>query len=176
MTHFKSTFTNKQGEILAVNYHESDPLENLEGKVLQAVHAFCIVRSSNPDTDGKMILVLHPKSGWVPPGGGIEEGESYEEAIVREVKEETNMKVLKQRIIGFQDINEPTRTVRQIRSFCIVEPYGDFIGDPDGEIQENKLIDPQDYKQYFDWGFIGDHIMERVIEFSRELDGNDQKK
>lgn len=171
MTHLTSTFTNKQGEILTVNYYESDPEENIEGKIMQGVHTFCIVKSENPETNGKMVLVLHPKAGWMPPGGGIEEGESYEEAVVREVKEETNMRVLQQRLIGFQDIEEPSRTVRQTRSFCIVESYGDFIADPDGEIQENKLIDPRDYKRYFDWGFIGDHIMKRVIEFSDEFKG-----
>jgi ADP-ribose pyrophosphatase YjhB (NUDIX family) len=171
MTQLTSTFTNKQGEILTVNYYESDPTENIEGKVMQGVHAFCIVKSKNPETHGKMVLVLHPKSGWMPPGGGIEEGESYKDAVVREVKEEINMRVLEQRLIGFQDIVEPSRIVRQTRSFCIVEPYGDFIADPDGEIQENKLIDPRDYKKYFEWGSIGDHIMKRVIEFSDEFRG-----
>lgn len=165
MTHLVSNFTNKQGEIFSIKYFETDPNQDMEGKVLQGVHVFCIVRSDNLETNGKIVLVLHPKSGWMPPGGGIEEGELYEEAVVREVKEETNMKVLEQRLIGFQDIAEPNRTVRQVRSFCIVEPYGNFEGDPDGEIQEIKLIDPKDYKQYFDWGFIGDHIMSRVMEF-----------
>jgi 8-oxo-dGTP diphosphatase len=168
MTHLVSNFTNKQGEIFSLNYYETDPDQDMEGKVLQGVHAFCIIRSDNTKTNGKMVLVLHPKSGWMPPGGGVEVGESYEEAVVREVKEETNMKVLEQKLIGFQDIAEPYRTVRQVRSFCIVEPYGNFEGDPDGEIQEIKLIDPKDYKQYFDWGLIGDHIMKRVTEFTEE--------
>ncbi len=165
MTHLTSTFINKQGETLTVNYHESNPLENLTDKIMQGVHAFCIIKSYDLETNGKMVLVLHPKSGWVPPGGGIEQGESFEEATVREVREETNMRVLSQRLIGFQDIQEATRTVRQMRSFCIVEPYGDFESDPDGEIMEIKLIDPKDHKQYFDWGPIGDRIMERVLEF-----------
>jgi hypothetical protein len=89
--------------------------------------------------------------------------------VVREVAEETNMKVLSQELIGYQDIYEPSRTVGQTRSFCIVEPYGDFVSDPDGEIQEIILINPEDYKQYFDWGHIGDHIMKKVIELSREI-------
>lgn len=170
--HLTSTFQNKKGENLTIHYHESDPLEDLEGKILQGVHAFCIVKSSKPEANGKMVLVLHPKSGWMPPGGGIETGETYEEAVVREVKEETNMRVIEQRIIGFQDIVEPNRTVRQIRSFCIVEPYGEFESDPDGEIMEIKLIDPSDYKKYFDWGFIGDHVMERVFEYVEQIDSD----
>ena len=58
--------------------------------------------------------------------------------------------------------------MRQTRSFCIVEPYGDFVSDPDGDITEIKLIDQRDYKQYFDWGKVGDRIMERAIEILGE--------
>ncbi|PIP55679.1 MAG: hypothetical protein COX06_01985 [Candidatus Zambryskibacteria bacterium CG22_combo_CG10-13_8_21_14_all_42_17] len=60
--------------------------------------------------------------------------------------------------------------MRQTRSFCIVEPYGDFVADADaeGDVTEIKLIDPKDYKQYFDWGEIGESIIKRVIELNYE--------
>ena len=54
--------------------------------------------------------------------------------------------------------------------FCIVEPYGDFVADPDGDITEIKLIDPWDYKKYFDWGIIGEHIMKRAMDMKKEKD------
>ena len=38
------------------------------------------------------------------------------------------------------------------------------ISDPDDDITEIKLIDPKDYKQYFDWGENGDRIMKKAIE------------
>jgi ADP-ribose pyrophosphatase YjhB (NUDIX family) len=158
----KSTLTNSSGQVLDVIYAEGDQLSGLEGKILQGVHAFCFY-------EDQMVLVNHPKSGWMPPGGGIEDGETYEEAVVREVKEETNMKVLHQELIGFQDTYDPRGVVRQTRSFCIVEPYGDFVADPDGEIMEIKLIDPADYKKYFDWGAIGERIMKRAMELRNSL-------
>lgn len=158
----KSTLTNKSGQKLDIIYKEDDPLKDLGNKILQGVHAFCFY-------EDKMILVHHPKSGWMPPGGGIEPGETYEEAVMREVAEETNMKVTHQQLIGYQDIYEPDRTIRQTRSFCIVEPIGNFETDPDGEITEIKLIDPSDYKKYFNWGNIGDRIMERVSELRHKF-------
>lgn len=153
----KSKLTNRLGQIFNVVYSEDDPTINLEGKILHGVHAFCFYGD-------KMVLVNHPKSGWMPPGGGIEIGETYEQAVVREVKEETNMKVIHQVLIGFQDVYEPDRIVRQTRSFCIVEPHGEFISDPDGEIMEIKLIEPTEYKKYFNWGEIGDRIMNKALE------------
>lgn len=154
----QSTLTNQSGQTLDVFYHEGNPLENLGGKILQAVGAFSF-------HNGKLVLVYNPKrKSWTPPGGGIEPGETFEEAVIREVKEESNMNVLHQEFIGYQDIHEPDRIVRQTRSFCIVEPFGDFISDPDGDITEIKLIDPKDYKQHFDWGVVGERIMTRALE------------
>ena len=117
-----------------------------------------------------LVLVYSDKKGyWTPAGGAIEKGESIEEAVTREVREETNMRVLKQKIIGYQEVFEPDRIHIQTRSICIVEPYGPFISDPDGDITEIKLIDPKDYKKYFDWGEVGDYIMLRALKLFKEL-------
>jgi hypothetical protein len=78
--------------------------------------------------------------------------------------------VIEQRFVGYQDIFEPSRVVSQTRSVCIVEPYGPFVNDPDGDITEIRLIDPKDYKKYFDWGEIGDHTMNRVLELKAQMD------
>ena len=32
--------------------------------------------------------------------------------------------------------------------------------------------DPDDYKRYFDWGEIGERIMERALELKKELSSN----
>jgi len=152
--------SNSTGETIEIIYKESNPLENLDEKILQGVHAFCFCGD-------KMVLVKHPDSGWMPPGGEIEKNETYEEAVIREVKEEINMDVTFQKLIGFQDIYEKEQTIRQTRSFCKVESCGKFEKDPDGEIEEIKLIDPKNYKEYFDWGEIGDRIMERAIALNK---------
>ncbi len=162
----RSTIINRSNQKFDVVYRESDPLEDVQGKVLQGVHAYCFYK------DKFVVVYADSKGYWTPPGGGIEEGESYEEATIREVMEETNMKVIKQQLIGYQDVFELNRVVRQTRSVCVVEPYGDFVSDPDGDITEIKLIDPKDHKNYFDWKEIGDRIMSQALEIKDMLLNN----
>ena len=56
--------------------------------------------------EGKVLLVNHPRySKWIPPGGHIELDEDPEEALFREIKEETGLKVT---ILSSRpDINSP---------------------------------------------------------------------
>ena len=154
----KSKITDRAGDVFDVVYREDDPLKDLDGKVLHGVHGFCFYGD-------KMVLVYNEAKGsWSPPGGGIEAGETPDTALAREILEETNMKVLNRQLIGYQDIYEPDRIVRQVRTFCVVEPFGDFVSDPDGDITAITLIDPSEYKQYFDWNEIGGRIMKRANE------------
>ncbi len=147
-----------------VTYRDFDTIEELGDRKVSGVHAYCFY-------DNKLVIVYAKKKDmWTPPGGGVDGNETPLEAVIREVKEETNMRVIKHAFIGYQDINEPGNFITQTRSVCIVEPYGDFAADPDdGEITEIKLIDPNDYKKYFDWKEIGDHVMKRALELLPKL-------
>ena len=161
----KSTFTNRPGQVVTILYRDIDSESELQDREINGVHAYCFC-------DDKLLVVYSDKKGyWTPPGGGVEIGESARDAVIREVKEETNMKVLKQRFVGFQEISELGKIVNQTRSVCIVEPHGPFVEDPDaGEITKVELIDPKDYKKYFDWGEIGDHLMERALQLKAQMD------
>jgi len=62
--------------------------------------------------DGEILLVRHSKYGtsyWLLPGGGVHYGETLEEALVRELKEETNLDVVIGRPVLINDSVPPDR-------------------------------------------------------------------
>ncbi len=154
----KSTLINRAGESLDYFFEKIKDESELRERKVDAVHAFCFC-------DGKLVIVYdRDRKKWGPVGGGVEPGENVQEAVIREVKEEANMRVTKQQVIGFIDIDEKVKHVVQTRSYCKVEPYGPFVADPAGDVSEIKLIDPLEAKKYFDWGEIGDYILKRAVE------------
>lgn len=53
------------------------------------------VRGLVRDREGQFLLIRHTYvPGWMFPGGGVEHGESMEDAVVREVCEETGVRAL----------------------------------------------------------------------------------
>src|SRR5690349_11084428 len=53
------------------------------------------------DNSGRILLQLRSDfHRWGLPGGAIEVGETFEQAVVRETKEETNLEVAVNRLIG----------------------------------------------------------------------------
>ena len=43
------------------------------------------------DGSGKVLLVKSPRRGWEYPGGMVEPGETFEQALLREIKEESGI-------------------------------------------------------------------------------------
>jgi ADP-ribose pyrophosphatase YjhB (NUDIX family) len=152
------TFTNRTGGTVKAVFRSLEDGATMEGKRVDGVQGYCF-------HGDKLVIVYSAEKGyWSLPGGGVEQGESVEQALEREVKEETNMEVLSQRLIGYQDLSEPGRDYRQTRSVCIVEPYGNFVSDPAGDITEIRLIDPKELTKYIDWGEVGDYCLRKAEE------------
>lgn len=72
-----------------------------------------VILRTNPETNKKEIFATQRgygdyKDGWEIPGGKIESGETPEECIVREIREELATEVRAERILGVVDYDYPT--------------------------------------------------------------------
>lgn len=144
-------------------YEDADSFDNLEYDKCRQVYGVCFCGE-------KLVIQLNGKSGdWGLVGGTIEKGETFEQTLKREVIEESNMEVLSFASIGYQkaiDTRDNSYTY-QLRYVCEVKPLSPFVSDPAGSVIEIKLINPLDYKKYFDWGKRMERIMERALELKR---------
>lgn len=153
-----------EGKTAYVIYRDVDSFGDLKDKNVTQVYAVCFWKD-------KIVLVHNSNQDSLSlPGGGLEKGETLEECLRREIKEETNMKVLSFAPIGHQEVTSAdSPAIFQLRYVCVVEPYGDFTSDPDGDVDQIKTIDPKEFKDYIKWGEVGDRIFERALEFKNTL-------
>ena len=91
----------------------------------------CMVR------DGDRVLVMDRKKedwpGITFPGGHVEVGESFTEAVIREVKEETSLRIVSPQICGMKDWMEDD--IRYVVLFYKTEKFeGDLISSEEGEV------------------------------------------
>lgn len=98
------------------------------------------------DDDNNLLMVKNIDGDsyfWGIPGGAVEEGETLEQAVVREVKEETGFDVV---VTGFNSLREKFFTKRHhhvlFATFFARVVGGELgINDPDNDIAEVKWVD-----------------------------------
>lgn len=159
-----SQITTIKGEFTA-EYHDDDNFNHLPYEQCTQSYGVCFYQ-------GLIILAKTIKDSWILPGGTIEPGETFEQALIREIHEEANMKVLSCRPIGYQKIwNEHTAPIYQLRYYCQVEPIGPFVKDlaeDGGDIASIWQIVPNQVADLLNWGAIGERIIDRSIELHEQ--------
>ncbi len=78
--------------------------------------------------DGQILLVRHEKNGksyWLLPGGGVDFGESVEEALAREFREEVGLPIQVGKIVLVHDSIPPNRH-RQVLNLYFLVSAGHF--------------------------------------------------
>jgi 8-oxo-dGTP pyrophosphatase MutT (NUDIX family) len=122
--------------------------------------------------DGKMLLVTdssHAPKYWLP-GGGIEEGETPEEALARELVEEAGATIRAARKIGTQRVDDPLRgTEFHIFYWCRITLVGEFL--PRYEIQARRLVVPDEFLDALFWGRSDPKapmLLDKSLDFERQ--------
>jgi ADP-ribose pyrophosphatase YjhB (NUDIX family) len=67
------------------------------------------------------------KEHWIFPGGGVDFGETIEEAGIREIKEELGLNVRIKEFLGFKEIIRTQFNYHTVIFFFIAEPLDDDI-------------------------------------------------
>lgn len=86
---------------------------------------------------------------WSAPGGHIDKGESPEEGLFREVKEETGLDISEAKLIAVKEEDGVTGYIYKVR----VTGKQDFSKDPDKEFIQLQYKDIWDIRKdlYFPW-------------------------
>ena len=98
--------------------------------------------------DGRVLIVRRgrpPAHGlYTLPGGGVELGETLEDAVIREVREETGLAIAPLALVGFREAIGRDATGRVERHFVILPFAARWIG---GELALNEELAEADWRK-----------------------------
>lgn len=124
--------------------------------------------------EGKMLLVggaAGDPGCWLP-GGGVERGESPEEALARELAEEAAATVEEMEGIGVQRVDDPAAgSEYQAFYWCRVTLAETFV--PEHEVEHRHLVAPEAFLDTLFWGRDDPKaalLLARALEMERRVE------
>lgn len=161
-----STWTDEKGITSIFTWYPGDSLEEFEP--FTQVYGVCF------NDEGKILIQRRGERPWCLAGGTVEEGESPEETLRREVIEEADVTLKNIILLGAQRVQfpggkNPNPSPRggddfyQLRYYCEVDEILPQTPDPDTNIiNERRFVEPEDLRKYFYWGDTGDAIFSQA--------------
>lgn len=154
MTPVLSTSFDYKGSHILVDWYEITHKEDIPQLAWRQVYVI-------GNFDGQIPLVTNSDSPkpYNLPGGTVEEGETIEQTMRRELVEECNMRVLSWEPIGYQLLTEPDGTeVAQFRAYAVLEKIGEFTHDPGGAVIRNTLVNIDELESHIQYGAVGERM------------------
>ncbi|MGZ5837455.1 MAG: NUDIX domain-containing protein [Xanthobacteraceae bacterium] len=103
------------------------------------------VRAVVLDEEGRVFLVEHSYvTGWHLPGGGVEPGETAQEALVRELKEEGNIDIVEPPVFHGLYFNSRISDRDHVALFVVRSFRQDAPPQPDHEIIAHGFFAPHE--------------------------------
>ncbi|MGB7967992.1 MAG: NUDIX domain-containing protein [Methanobacterium sp.] len=132
------------------------------------------VRVLLTDQDGKILILKRSTDSktnpgrWELPGGKVDQGESFDHALIREVYEETNLKISLEHVVGASEQNlHIIRAVHIIMSGKIVEGELNLSGEHEGYAW--ILIETLPDYELADW-------LQDYVNQTREISNNEESE
>lgn len=118
--------------------------------------------------NNKILLIKHKKNNneyWLLPGGGVDYGETFSEAVKREFFEETNLNVkVKDMVFIMESINpDGGRHIVNV-VFIVEKESGDLKIADEAILDELKFIDIEELSNYTVYPNMKQEIIELVKE------------
>ena len=118
--------------------------------------------------EGKVVLYKHADGYVGLPGGTVEDGESVETALMREVKEEIACQVISHQHIAYlKDTNEESNEIQfQARYYAEVELLEEDVSDPDGDALYRLIVEPEEVVSLLGegWGERGAILLKLALD------------
>jgi hypothetical protein len=147
------------GKRWQVEYYDSDTFTDLPPYQIAQIYSVAFCR-------GKLLIGRGPRDRWALLGGTPNPGETWQGTLFRKLLAEANMVTMSNSPLGYQVLSCKSQRLLQLRAVSIVEPRGPFEGDPGGKISEIMLIDPMQYRSWFNWGDVGERLITRGLELA----------
>ena len=101
------------------------------------------VRAIVIDENNRILLVKHTyENYWFLPGGGVKKGETFDQAIIRELREETGYEANTMELFGVYNNTYEGKRDTVVVFICKDGKLGEFSGSP--EIEKHEFFNTND--------------------------------
>lgn len=144
-----------KGILHDLELYESDSVEGLNP--VKQVQAISFI------DDDHIVVYKHIDGYYGLSGGSVEENESFEETLKREIKEESACEVLDYGLIGYvKDVQgkPPGKEKYQLRYWAKVRLLDEPINDPCGKAISREVVNLDEATTKLKWGERGKILIE----------------